>query len=165
MKVVSDTHFFHTKIILWSRTQFKTIEDMHEAIIAVWNSKVAKDETVYHLGDFAFGDDLVAIENLIKRLNGNITLILGNHDTARKIKELYVKYFKCVGSLVVGKYYLTHEPIHFEVINPAYHRETGRQATINVHGHVHDGRLCSDKHINCCLDVVGIENLIQELED
>ena len=165
IKVVSDTHFFHEKIIGWSRTQYKTVDEMNEEIIRIWNSKINPEDTVLHLGDFAFGTDLEAIENVIKRLNGNISLILGNHDTSFKVKELYVRYFKILGSLTMGKYYFSHEPLHFEAINPAQLRSDGRQAVINVHGHLHNGNHCSDNHINCCLDVVGIDNLVTEFKE
>ena len=51
-----------------------------------WNSVVDPDDTVYHLGDFAFGRDASQeyIANLAKQLNGTIHLILGNHDKMAK---------------------------------------------------------------------------------
>ena len=166
IKVVSDTHFNHDKIREWSRTQFKSSLEMDEYIIKKWNEAIKPTDRVYHLGDFAFGKytDLVYIESIIKRLNGNITLILGNHDTAQRLRELYVKYFKCLGSLTIGKYYFSHEPLHFEAINPGQLRSDGRQATINIHGHLHNGNFCSDNHINCCIDVVGFDNMVTTFE-
>jgi calcineurin-like phosphoesterase family protein len=164
IKIISDTHFNHKNILKYNRNYFKSVDEMNEIIIQKWNEKISKNDKVIHLGDFALGDDYEKIENIIKRLNGNITLILGNHDTASKIKDIYVKYFKILGSLCVGNYYFTHEPVHFNVINPDQVRSTGRQATINVHGHLHKGEFCSEKHINCCLDIVGFSNIVKEIE-
>ena len=52
---------------------------MDEALIANWNAVVGVDDTVYHLGDFAFHkyDRLV---NVLTRLNGSIEFLMGNHD-------------------------------------------------------------------------------------
>jgi len=168
-KIVSDTHFYHQKALEFGTRNFKTVEDMNEHIIKVWNENISLTDKVIHLGDFAFGDDLDAIENIIKRLNGNITLILGNHDTAKKVRELYTRYFKCLGGMSKGKYYFTHEPVHSSVINPDQFRTTGRQASINIHGHLHNNDIENldypdkDKYINCCLDVCGIDNFIKTL--
>jgi calcineurin-like phosphoesterase family protein len=48
-----------------------------------WNSVVALDDTVYFLGDFAFGNknNIPAIRT---QLNGHIVLIYGNHDVDSK---------------------------------------------------------------------------------
>lgn len=163
LKIVSDTHFNHNNILKYNRPYFKTIEEMNDTIIKKWNEEIMPDDAVIHLGDFAFGDDYTSIENIIEKLNGKITLILGNHDSSSKIKNIYVNHFKCLGSLAVDKYYFSHEPLHFEAINPSQLRSTGRQATINIHGHLHNGNFCSENHINCCLDVVGIENMVKTI--
>jgi calcineurin-like phosphoesterase family protein len=53
---------------------------MNETMVANWNAKVSKGDTVYHLGDFAFARDYQTVEKWAKRLNGHIHLIQGNHD-------------------------------------------------------------------------------------
>ena len=49
---------------------------MNEALIASWNARVGKNDLVYHLGDFAWGD----WRPILERLNGDIILISGGHD-------------------------------------------------------------------------------------
>jgi len=44
------------------------------------NQVVKPNDTVYHLGDFAFGDGLSYPEKFFNRLNGKKILIKGNHD-------------------------------------------------------------------------------------
>ena len=167
-KIVSDTHFCHAKLLEFGFRDFKNIDEMNEHIIRIWNENIGPDDKVIHLGDFAFGNDLNKIEKIIKRLNGNITLILGNHDTDKRLKQLYVKYFKCLGSLTKGKYYFTHEPVHISVITPR--EETNRDCTINVHGHLHYNDIQNknykdkDRYINCNFDVLGKDNFIKVLE-
>jgi calcineurin-like phosphoesterase family protein len=81
--ITSDTHFFHTNIIRYSNRPFADIEEMNEALIANWNSVVSKYDTVYHLGDFAYGRAATRrdMERVFNRLNGNKHLIVGNHDS------------------------------------------------------------------------------------
>ena len=52
----------------------------NEALIKNWNSVVRPEDTVYHLGDFAFYKDQRKTINVLRRLNGNKILIRGNHD-------------------------------------------------------------------------------------
>ncbi len=161
-KVVSDTHFNHAKIMEYEYRPFDTLYDMNESIIEKWNSEIDVNDRVLHLGDFAFGNDFELIESICKRLNGRITLILGNHDSFYKLKNIYVNYFKCIGSLSMGQYYFSHEPLHLTAIDPDELKNTDRTSTINVHGHIHsrDSELDSN-HINMCFDFVGFDNFIR----
>jgi calcineurin-like phosphoesterase family protein len=75
----ADHHFNHERIIEYCSRPFKNVSEMNEVLIQKWNSKVKPEDTVYHLGDFAFG----RVENqlnVLKRLNGSINFILGSHD-------------------------------------------------------------------------------------
>ena len=80
---IGDTHFNHKNIIEYtSRTRWfepKDTMSMESEIILRWNEVVKPEDIVYHLGDFAFGDQ-EEIKRLVKQLNGKIRLILGNHD-------------------------------------------------------------------------------------
>ena len=76
---ISDTHFGHANIIKYSNRPFKDVEEMNAKMVENWNKLVKHDDTIYHLGDFAFMQ-FQPFKNLLWRLNGNIHLILGNHD-------------------------------------------------------------------------------------
>lgn len=124
---IGDTHFGHEKIIEYEQTfrPFSCLEDMHEAMVERWNAVVRKHDIVWHLGDFAFGKDNVAIAG---RLAGQKRLILGNHDTYPMAE--YLKYFnKVYGAYYWERYLLTHVPVHPANLN-------GR-ADYNIHGHLH----------------------------
>lgn len=75
----SDTHFNHE--LMRKIRDYPTIEDMNEDIISRWNSTVKPNDVVYHHGDFSLRLSNGKIPNLLKRLNGKIHLILGNHDS------------------------------------------------------------------------------------
>jgi calcineurin-like phosphoesterase family protein len=71
--VPQEEHRKHSKI----NQICKYLIDFHDdMIVEKWNSVVGEDDTVIHLGDFAFR----GIEEHTKRLNGNKILLRGNHD-------------------------------------------------------------------------------------
>ncbi|MFQ9171847.1 MAG: metallophosphoesterase [Parabacteroides distasonis] len=90
----SDTHFHHTNIIEFCKRPFMDIEDMNETLIANWNKVVGTNDIVFHLGDFCLGDS-AKWNRLLDRLNGEVYLILGNHDL-KNFRKSYAKRFKSV---------------------------------------------------------------------
>lgn len=56
----SDLHFFHDRILEFHPKRKEifgsTVEKAKEAMIQLWNSRVNKKDTVYILGDLAFGE-------------------------------------------------------------------------------------------------------------
>lgn len=124
---ISDTHFGHKNILEYEKEArpFDTIEEMNEKIIANWNKTVSPKDLIYHLGDFAFGSDNIAIAG---RLNGRKKLILGNHDVYDY--SLYIPYFeRLYGAFHWKKCILTHIPVHPDNL--------GHRFLINIHGHLH----------------------------
>ena len=83
---ISDTHFNHDREFVYGPRGFKSIEEMNETLIKNWNETVTPDDQIYVLGDFFLGTDEEFIRHTLWRLNGQIYLIYGNHDTPAKIK-------------------------------------------------------------------------------
>ena len=90
--VTSDLHICHNKPFLYEPRGFTSIEEMNEAIVERWNSVVRPDDTVWNLGDFALNDIDAAIP-YIRRLNGNIMWIAGNHDGSAKIDKILTECY------------------------------------------------------------------------
>lgn len=90
----SDTHFGHVNIIKYCGRPFKDANEMDEALISYWNARVKPGDDVYHLGDFSFRSP----EPYLKRLNGRIHMIWGNHDhhSMRYSKENHKPNFTSV---------------------------------------------------------------------
>ena len=147
-----------------------------EAIIKNWNEVVGPDDIVYHCGDLMLGDNAYGIE-CVKRLNGTIKLIRGNHDTDTRWK-LYATLpnIECLGWAEVIKYkkynfYLSHHPTitsNFDFDKPIKAR------LINLAGHTHTKNKFEDMkkgliyHIE--LDAqnnypVNIEYIIEEINN
>lgn len=81
--LTSDTHYGHSNIIKYCNRPFKHVDEMDEELIYRHNKLVARDDIVYHLGDFSFGN----YEKYLRRLNGRIHLILGNHDNRTEARR------------------------------------------------------------------------------
>ena len=135
----SDTHFGHDREFLWGPRGFTSFQEHDEAIIKNWNETVGPDDIVYHLGDLMLGDNVHGIE-CVKRLNGHIKLIRGNHDTDARWK-LYATLpnVELIGWAEVIKYnkyqfYLSHHPTMTSNLDKAPHL---RMHLINLHGHTH----------------------------
>lgn len=134
----SDTHFGHKNIIDFCHRPYRDENHMNECLINNWNAVVNKDDFVFHLGDFAIGDSKLWI-NTLKRLNGNIILIQGNHDI-KNYRNTYDKFFLYIDNelfiTVAGQpIYLNHYPFltfpgRFRNVNPAW----------QLFGHVHLNR-------------------------
>lgn len=131
----SDTHFGHENIIKYCQRPFDNVEQMNEAIIKNWNSVVGPNDTVFHLGDFAWGDPKVWNDALDK-LNGHIHLILGNHDM-KNIREGYMDRFESVSfqkQIYIGRtcIYLNHYPFLCYAGTYSHKRQVW-----DLFGHVH----------------------------
>lgn len=137
--LTSDTHFGHDREFLWGPRGFTNSQEHDEAIIKNWNETVGPDDIVYHLGDLMLGDNAHGIE-CVKRLNGHIKLIRGNHDTDARWK-LYgtLPNVELIGWADVIKYkkynfYLSHHPTLTSNLEKAPHL---RMHLINLYGHTH----------------------------
>ena len=66
---------------------------MDSALVDRINEKVGQDDTLYHLGDWSFGE-AENVQKLIERINcRNIHLLLGNHDKNIKLNRNNCKKF------------------------------------------------------------------------
>ena len=110
---------------------------MNEAIIYNWNNVVAAEDTVYVLGDLSMGEVSNAIP-LIKRLNGHIVLIRGNHDNAKRMAA-----YRELGIEIRDISYLNYKGRFFVMCHFPLPPEMGRMVThdnsevVMLYGHVH----------------------------
>lgn len=131
----SDTHFQHINIIKYCRRPFKDIEENDEEIIRRWNKKIPEDGTVFHLGDVAFGDSK-KVDKILKRLNGKIYLIIGNHDWRRIVNE-HAWRFEIMTQQInmkIGKRHIILNHYPMLTFSGAWR---GTDATYQLFGHVH----------------------------
>ena len=125
--VISDTHFYHSKILGYCQRPFETVEEMNEVLIKNWNSVINEDDIVYVLGDFCFGNKEM-LREIVSQLKGRKILILGNHDRLTKGAYLDVGFETVTKNpmIVDGDFILSHHPLQGDL---------GR--FYNIHGHKH----------------------------
>lgn len=141
--LISDTHFGHASIIKYCDRPFDNVEQMNEELVKRWNDTVKDDDTVYFLGDICFK---LKPSYWWNRLNGQKTLIVGNHDTnvsdikTRVYGVIYLKYLDTTFALV-------HDPIDF-----VHHNFE----TWLIHGHVHNNYLDDYPLVNYAYRTINV---------
>lgn len=91
---IGDCHFGHRGCLSFDQRPYSSVEEMDLDMVHRWNSRVASQDFVYVLGDFAWANSATReLEMLptLKRLKGNIILIRGNHDKlkAQEYRDLF----------------------------------------------------------------------------
>lgn len=162
--VISDTHFRHGRIIKYCNRPFHSVEEMNECLVRNWNAVVAPADTVYHLGDFGFGD----LSEFRSRLNGDIHLIQGNHDSSTTWNTFTFVSRQKHRLLNVGglRVLLIHYPIH----QPEYQKIIPDcEFDVCLYGHVHNNhngwiQLGNRWYRNCSVEVHNYQpQLIQDM--
>jgi len=152
----SDTHFGHARILEYCKDTrpFDSVTAMDETLIATWNRQVCPDDTVYHLGDFAFKDAEHTLR-LIKRLHGRIHLIYGNHDKVMRKPEVHA-HLAWAGDYLEQtiqgqRVIMFHYPIH--EWNAMHH------GSYHLFGHVHGARPLHGRAMDVGVDAHGMRLL------
>lgn len=156
--LIADHHFGHSNILRFTRNDgsplrghlWNTIDEHDADLILRHNNKVHPEDKVYVLGDVAMNRRGLEKARL---LNGRKILISGNHDVIKN--GGYDQIFDSIhGACTIGKYIMTHIPIHPASLS----RWVG-----NIHGHLHDGRVLLDsgepdpRYISVSAEIVGFE--------
>lgn len=150
--ITSDTWFGRPHILQIANRPFADIAEMNATLIKNWNKKVNKNDVVFHLGNFAW--DPVTARKILKKLNGKIYFLRGNHDVAldEVIDEFPNAEFmdQTIAELVDFDLVLCHYPL--AVWN-------GKDAgIIHIHGHTvfsHKTDLTIESRFNICTDFWG----------
>ena len=174
--VTSDIHFGHDKDFIYEPRGFDSVWDMNDAIVKNWNKVVHPEDVVYVLGDIMLGNNDKGIK-LLRQLNGNLHIILGNHDTDMR-RELYYQSWNVIDTSYAdrfnyGKYHFYCS--HYPTITACPNARNGliERALINLCGHSHtpDRWADWDKGIiyHCELDAhhntpVLIDDIINDLD-
>jgi len=128
----SDLHLGHTNIIRYCKRPFKSIEHMNNTLIKKWNNTINPNDTVFHVGDFCIRSVLSKGQgskerytDYLKRLNGNILLIRGNHDKNNGVKtKIESLVFSGIGGNRIN---VVHDPKYCSFNHD-----------LNIVGHVHE---------------------------
>ena len=124
----SDTHFGDHRTLNIHRRPFASVAEMDAELEARWNAAVQPGDEVWHLGDFARGEEQA--KRAFARLAGRKRLVTGNNDGAATLALPWDW---------VGPYAEIEEGGAFLVLCHYPFRSWNRQhrAAINLHGHSH----------------------------
>jgi len=76
----ADTHYSHANVLHLCDRQFSDIYEHDKILIQNHNSLISDNDDFYHLGDFAFRCSAERVREIIKKLNGRIRIVRGNHE-------------------------------------------------------------------------------------
>ena len=116
---------------------------MNETLIENWNKVVKPGDVVYHLGDTILNDTDKGIEYM-RRLNGQIFLIYGNHDSPKRIDAIFTHeelHYKMLGGWWAYQFKYNNKfsiyMSHYPTLTANYDDKHFSQHVINLHGHTH----------------------------
>jgi calcineurin-like phosphoesterase family protein len=141
--LISDPHFGHENVA--KKRGFDSIEQHDNFMVSNWNKVVHKNDKVFVFGDITMEKKKY---DILDKLNGNKTFILGNHDLEQNSNDL-CKYGKVAGLLKYKGFWLSHCPIHPDELR-------GKK---NIHGHNHRRRIrrfwffTDKRYINVSMDL------------
>lgn len=142
--LISDEHYKHEKILQYERRPFRDTKEMQYALISKHNAVVGKDDVTYHLGDVFWGDNWKELAAVLKRLNGEHHLIIGNHDHIHWHNYLEAGFTSVHTSLQIDDYILTHDPAVAGVLKDRKF----------IHGHTHSlGKRLGDNTYCVCVEL------------
>lgn len=147
--MTADTHFDHKNVIDYECRPFLDQFKMTDTLIRNWNSVVAPDDLIFHLGDVFFCKS-ARMHEIASQLNGRKILIQGNHDdgiTRTKFKKLGFDSYKYY---YIDGLFLSHHPQDASAIRTAIN---SKSIMGNVHGHVHSQIDGLDQSIYKCVSV------------
>lgn len=181
----ADTHFGNPSIAKLCPQRYNTQgEYTDEMMIASWNATVGKNDIIFVLGDFCFAKDPT---QYIKKLNGYIKLIPGNHDEFIKPRyykkwskqQIYHELHKGdnLKFEILPQYYeLKYKKNKFILCHyPIAHWNGADKGSIHLYGHVHGVFKLSGKALDVGVDTMwnnhsvltpyGIDEIMKMLED
>ena len=174
----ADLHFNHKNIIKYcdrgafrnhpefrggTERLFSGVKEMNEYLITQWNRTVTDEDTVYLLGDVAFGNKDEAI-SLCNRLKGHKVLIYGNHDLKCDDEYWTRAGFGEIHRLGYGKtlpykeFHLAHYPYknaltEYDTREYLHGHAPEESDVVLLHGHVHTQWKTKKNMVNVGVDV------------
>ena len=127
-------------IIKFDNRPFENIKEHDEAHVRNWNNKVKKGDKVFILGDLSF-ESYKYTNTILEQLNGEIYLILGNHDRMSDVKKLtnIKKYFPKLDLYIKDPWSKTKDEYQMLVLDhyPQLSWNKKHYGSIMIHSHVH----------------------------
>jgi len=128
VRFIGCLHFGHKWMAQYRGFQDEFYHDEH--IVDTWNSIVHKKDLTYILGDVTMESH--KFYHKLDLLKGRKIVVLGNHDLAKRVRQLLTHVDSVAGMIDYKGFCLTHAPIHPNEL-PRYRG--------NIHAHIHENKL------------------------
>lgn len=144
--VIADTHAYHDAIVKACGRPL----DHTERIFRNLRTKLAKQDTLYHLGDVIFYK-YDRLKSLLDEVPGRKILVRGNHDVKSNHWYQNNGFHYVADAILLDDLYLTHIPVP----------QLPSGARLNVHGHWHNTKFplppwySATTHRRLCLEDEG----------
>lgn len=154
--VSADHHFYDINFLKYNYNRIlkygKDIKIVNKFLIDSQNNQIKPDDIVYYVGDFCVETPDKTVE-IVKRLNGKINLLLGNHDKFKTPGVVMANKFEILPN---GVYRLDYKNVFFNLFHyPLFEQpDFYERKSIHLHGHTH-GKI--DHHNELAFDV-GYDN-------
>ena len=168
--LTSDLHLFHRNIITYCNRPFKDEYEMNDAIVNVWNNTVNESDRVLVIGDLTAGlfDRKDQLAEVISKLKGVKTLVLGNHDHLSNRVYREMGFASVVKSFVENDMLFVHKPATEFNPKSIQLRDTHKPRLV-VHGHIHAHLPEIDGHFNVAWDrherMINMDEIISKDHD
>ncbi len=108
----ADWYLGHNNTVRYCERPFKDGNAMDKTLIHNHNSIVTKDDIVYMVGDYSLksAEHRLWIEKVTQKLNGQLHLILGNHDRLNPFIYEEIGFASVHTWLKVEEFILVHDP-------------------------------------------------------
>ena len=141
----SDFHIGHKNVIKFDNRPFKDLDEMSETIIERWNSVVSENSIVYFLGDLSYRAKTDYVKWFVHQLNGDIRVIMGNHDWLNELLKLERFSDIQTSKRVVINDHIDGEKTFFELSHyPHLIWNKHHHGSIHLHGHSHQNLTTSE---------------------
>lgn len=129
----SDIHFGHVNIMRpdYANRPFKDVSHMNEELVKGWNSVVGQEDVVYFLGDMLMGR-IEESGQYLKRLNGIVHCVHGNHDQ----KALKYEWFRNRFATIQDRLTIEHDGKKIALLH-YFNHELAATHDLMFHGHSH----------------------------
>lgn len=133
---MSDLHLGHSKDFIWEKRGFSSVQEHNETLLKNIKECVDANDEFYILGDLILGP-LEDTASLLAQIPGHVHIILGNHDTDRRV-EFYESLgwdvqFATIIRWGIYRFYLSHYPTNCDNGDKKYLS----QRLLNIYGHTH----------------------------
>jgi calcineurin-like phosphoesterase family protein len=156
--IIADNHFSHSNIINHCQRPFHDVKMMDDYMVLRWNEVVKHNDIVYHLGDLFWGEKSAI--DILPKLNGEIHLVLGNHDKNwKKVrKRLEKSPLNPTSNLIVEErdIVMIKEPIYAILCHyPLMSWNGAAHGVWHFSGHTHNNScLTEGRRVNVCVENV-----------